>query len=56
MAKSKSDIVGMVCQNCKKQNYVTTRNKLNMEEKLVVKKYCKNCKKVHEHKETTKLK
>lgn len=57
MAKgSKSDIVALVCETCGSQNYVTTRNKLNMEGKLTLKKYCKNCKKYTLHKESTKLK
>ena len=54
--KSKSDIVAMVCANCKNQNYVTTRNKINMEEKLVLKKFCSTCKAKTEHKEQTRLK
>jgi large subunit ribosomal protein L33 len=57
MAKKGSrEIVALVCSKCKAQNYVTTRNKVNMEGKLVVKKYCKNCKKHTEHKESSKLK
>ncbi|MCK4816504.1 50S ribosomal protein L33 [bacterium] len=54
--KSKSETVGMVCSVCKSQNYVTKRNKINMEKKLVLSKFCKGCKKYTEHKETTKLK
>jgi large subunit ribosomal protein L33 len=54
--KGAREIVALVCTVCKSQNYVTERNKINMEGKLVVKKYCKNCKKVTEHKETSKLK
>jgi large subunit ribosomal protein L33 len=60
--KGAREIVALVCSVCKNQNYVTTRNKVNMQEKakdvakLVLKKYCKFCKKRTEHKETTKLK
>ncbi len=54
--KGAREIVVMVCSVCKNQNYVTTRNKINMEGKLVLKKYCNLCKKVTEHKETSKLK
>ncbi|OGM31620.1 50S ribosomal protein L33 [Candidatus Woesebacteria bacterium RIFCSPHIGHO2_01_FULL_44_21] len=50
------EIVALVCTKCKSQNYVTTRNKVNMEEKLVLKKWCKFCKKITDHKESTKLK
>lgn len=49
-------LVGLVCTVCKRRNYVTERNKLNTAEKLRLKKYCKKCQKVTEHKETDKLK
>ncbi len=55
--KGAREIVGMVCSVCKSQNYVTTRNKVNMENvKLQIQKYCKKCRKNTEHKETAKLK
>ena len=47
--------VGLVCSVCKNRNYVTTRNKINTVEKLLLKKFCKHCKKRTEHKETEKL-
>jgi large subunit ribosomal protein L33 len=57
MAKKRGDkIVAMVCTVCKSQNYATTRNKVNIEGKLTLKKYCKQCKKKTLHKETSKLK
>ena len=49
-------ILGLVCTVCKNRNYVTTRNKLNTESKLLLKKFCNTCKKVTEHKENEKLK
>ena len=54
--KGAREIVGLICKECKSQNYATTRNKINIEGKLTISKYCKNCKKKTEHKETTKLK
>ena len=54
--KGAREIVGMVCSICKNQNYVTLKNKVNMEKKLEIKKYCKLCRKSTLHKETTKLK
>ena len=60
--KGAREIVGMICSICKSQNYVTYRNKINMElkakkgSKLELKKLCKKCKKVTLHKETSKLK
>ena len=57
MAKKRGDLlVGMVCKNCKTRNYVTMRNKVNLEGKLTLKKFCKTCKKKTEHRETNKLK
>lgn len=54
--KGAREIVAMVCSVCKHQNYVTMRNKVNMEKKLELKKFCKHCKKYQLHKETSKLK
>ncbi len=49
-------LIGLVCSVCNRQNYVTSKNKINTEEKLVLKKYCKKCQKQTDHKEKTKLK
>jgi len=54
--KGAREIVALVCSQCSSQNYVTTRNKVNLEGKLTLKKYCKRCKKRTLHKETAKLK
>ncbi|QQG47419.1 MAG: 50S ribosomal protein L33 [Candidatus Woesebacteria bacterium] len=60
--KGAREIVALVCSVCKSQNYITERNKVNLQvkakkgEKLIVKKYCKTCKKHTEHKESSKLK
>lgn len=48
--------IALICQICKAQNYLTSKNKLNRPEKLVLKKFCRHCRKVTEHKETEKLK
>ncbi|MCL5438589.1 MAG: 50S ribosomal protein L33 [Patescibacteria group bacterium] len=48
--------LGLFCSVCKNRNYITYRNKLNTTEKLVLKKYCKHCKKKTDHKEVEKLK
>lgn len=56
MAKKEQRIlIAFVCTVCKSQNYITRKNKLNQKDKLVLKKYCKRCKKHTEHKETEKL-
>jgi large subunit ribosomal protein L33 len=53
--KDQRVLLGMVCSVCKNTNYVTKRNKINTTEKLVLKKYCRHCRKHTEHKETAKL-
>jgi large subunit ribosomal protein L33 len=53
--KDQREMVAMVCTVCKSQNYITKRNKINTPEKLVMKKYCRHCRKHTEHKETNKL-
>lgn len=56
MAKKGSRIlVGLVCEQCKQQNYVVQKNKLNTQEALKLKKYCSRCKKHTAHKEKKKL-
>ena len=46
--KGARELVGMICSICKSQNYVTERNKVNMDTKgkgkLQIKKFCKECK------------
>lgn len=58
--KGAREIVGLICPECKSQNYATTRNKVNLDTKgkgkLTLKKYCKKCRKITLHKESTKLK
>lgn len=48
--------IALVCSECRSQNYITTKNKLNTPDKLVLKKFCRRCRKVTEHKESQKLK
>lgn len=58
--KGARELVALICSVCKSQNYITERNKVNMDTKgkgkLEVKKFCKTCRKVNPHKETSKLK
>jgi large subunit ribosomal protein L33 len=51
MAKKKRIIVQLECTVCKNRNYVTQRNPENTKDKLNLKKFCKHCRKVQEHKE-----
>uniref|UniRef100_A0A7C3NFE4 Large ribosomal subunit protein bL33 n=1 Tax=candidate division WOR-3 bacterium TaxID=2052148 RepID=A0A7C3NFE4_UNCW3 len=45
------EIITMVCSECKRKNYMTTKNKKKQTDKLELKKYCKFCKKHTLHKE-----
>jgi len=45
------DIVTLRCEECKRRNYTTTRNKKKQQDKLKAKKYCRFCQKHTEHKE-----
>ena len=58
--KGAREIVSMTCSICKNQNYITERNKVNMDTKgkgkLGLQKYCKWCRKIQLNKETSKLK
>ncbi len=62
MAVAGREMVALICTQCKSQNYVTMRNKINMQTKsggtgkLEIQKFCKQCKKKTLHKETMKLK
>ncbi len=56
MAKRSSRVqVGLICEVCKTQNYVTEKSKLNTTEGLALKKFCKKCKTIRKHKESKKL-
>ena len=43
------DIIQLICQDCKRKNYSTTKNKRRTPDKLELKKYCSHCRghKVH---------
>ena len=46
------DLVGLQCEDCKRKNYTTTRNKKKTTEKLGMKKFCPACRGHKHHKET----
>ena len=52
MAAGNRIIIQFECQSCKRRNYSSTKNKRTTPEKLVLKKFCRHCRKVAEHKET----
>jgi large subunit ribosomal protein L33 len=45
------DLIKLTCQACKRDNYVTDKNKRTMTEKFTIKKFCRACRKHTEHKE-----
>ncbi len=48
-------LLGLVCDQCKNQNYVTEKNKINNPNPLKLKKYCKKCNQLTIHIEKKKL-
>ena len=52
MAKNENrNYVTLACQECKHENYTTSKNKKNTEGKLEIKKFCPRCNKTTSHKE-----
>ena len=49
---SQDTLTKLECNECHGINYNTTRNKKMVKERLILKKYCKKCKKHTLHKET----
>jgi large subunit ribosomal protein L33 len=45
------EIITASCQDCKRRNYSTTKNKKNDPDRLELKKYCRWCRKHTVHKE-----
>jgi large subunit ribosomal protein L33 len=46
------DIITLACTECKRRNYMTTKNKRTTPDKLQLKKYCRFDKRHTLHKET----
>jgi ribosomal protein L33, bacterial type len=44
--------VTLECTECKQRNYDTMKNKRNNPDRMELKKYCKFCRKMTDHKET----
>jgi large subunit ribosomal protein L33 len=47
-------IITLACNECKRRNYTTMKNKKNDPERLSISKYCSYCRHHQEHKETKK--
>ena len=46
------DLISLQCDQCKRRNYTTSRNKKRTTEKLAVKKFCPFCRTHTAHKES----
>ena len=46
------EIVALVCDQCKRKNYTTTKNKKTKSDKLALKKFCPACRTHRAHKES----
>lgn len=53
--KGNRQLIGLVCSVCKNRNYTSSKNVINIKDKITLKKFCKNCKKITEHSESNKL-
>ncbi|RQD76822.1 MAG: 50S ribosomal protein L33 [Candidatus Syntrophonatronum acetioxidans] len=42
----------LACTECKRRNYITTKNKKNNPDRMEIKKYCKFCNSHTLHRET----
>lgn len=53
MAKSDKRVkITLECTECKERNYITKKNRRNDPDRLEAKKFCPNCNKHTNHKET----
>jgi len=52
MASDKRPPITLACEECKRRNYVTVKNRANTRDRLQLKKYCKWCRKATSHRET----
>ena len=49
--KKMRDLVRLICEECKEENYYTDKNKILNPERIEFKKYCPRCRKHTIHKE-----
>lgn len=49
--KKMRDLVRLICEECKEENYYTDKNKRLNPERIEFKKYCPRCRKHTTHKE-----
>ena len=44
--------ITLACQECKHRNYITKKNRRNDPDRMELKKFCPNCRKHTDHRET----
>jgi len=49
--KANRVVITLACNECKERNYTTEKNRKNDAERLVMRKYCRRCRKHTEHRE-----
>ncbi len=52
MPSDKRPPLTLACTECKRRNYVTTKNKTNTPDRLEMKKFCRWCRQHTVHRET----
>lgn len=52
LEKDMNKKITLACSECSNRNYTTSKNQFTSPDRLVVKKFCKHCKKHVLHKET----
>ena len=45
------ELIGFACDQCKRKNYTTTKNRKKTADKLALKKYCSSCRNHTLHRE-----
>jgi len=53
--KGNRQLIGFICEFCKSRNYVSTKNSINTKDKLKFDKFCKQCRKITAHNESSKM-
>lgn len=48
------EVITLACQDCKRKNYTTEKNKKNTKDRIVISKFCPWCGKHTDHKEEKK--
>ena len=51
MASDKRPTLNLACEDCKRRNYVTTKNRSNTTDRLELKKFCQWCRQHTLHRE-----